>query len=159
LINNAGIGSMNLVLLTPLATAERIVSTNFLGTFLLCRECAKEMQRRGYGRIVNFSSYAVPLGLGGEAAYVASKAAVETFTRALAREVGGLGITCNAIGPTPIETDLIRGVPKEKIQKLIDGLALKRLGTFADVANVVEFLTHRDSGYITGQVIYLGGTW
>lgn len=156
-INNAGIASMNHVLLTPAATVNRILGTNFLGTFLVCRESAKLMQRRRYGRIVNFSTIAVPVRLAGEATYAASKSAVETLTRILARELGDLGITCNAIGPTPIETDLIRSVPADKIQNIISTLAIKRLGNFEDVANVVDFFVRPESDYVTGQVIYLGG--
>jgi 3-oxoacyl-[acyl-carrier protein] reductase len=157
LLNNAGVASMNHILLTPTATVNRIMATNFLGTLLLCREGAKLMQRRRYGRIVNFSTIAVPLRLQGEAIYAASKSAVEMLTRILARELGELGITCNAIGPTPIETDLIKAVPPEKVRDIINGLAVKRLGNFADVTNVVDFFVRRESEYITGQVIYLGG--
>lgn len=79
------------------------------------------------------------------------------LTRILAREFGPLGITVNAVGPTPIETDLIRGVPAEKIQKIIDSLAIRRLGRFEDVANVIDFFVRPESDYVTGQVIYLGG--
>lgn len=157
ILNNAGIASMNHILLTPTATVNRIMSTNFLGTLLVCREGAKLMQRRRYGRIVNFSTIAVPFRLQGEAIYAASKSAVETLTRILARELGELGITCNAIGPTPIETDLIKAVPPEKIRNIIGDLAIKRLGNFADVTNVVDFFVRPESEYITGQVIYLGG--
>ncbi len=157
LVNNAGIASMNHVLLTPTATANQIMTTNFLGTLLVCREGAKLMQRRRYGRIVNFSTIAVPKRLEGEAIYAASKSAVETLTRILARELGGLGITCNAVGPTPIETDLIRAVPTEKIRRIIDDLAVKRLGNFADVTNVIDFFVRPESEYVTGQVLYLGG--
>lgn len=157
LINNAGIASMNHILLTPAATIDRIMSTNFQGTFLFCREAAKVMRRRRYGRIVNLSTVAVPLRLEGEAIYAASKNAVLTFSQILARELAEFGITCNVIGPTPIETDLIRNVPKDKIELIINQLAVKRLGRFEDVANVVDFFVKPESDYITGQVIYLGG--
>lgn len=157
LINNAGIASMNHILLTPAATVERIMATNFQGTFLLCREAAKEMQRRRYGRIVNISTVAVSLRLEGEAIYAASKSAVVTFSQILAREVAGYGITCNVVAPTPIDTDLIKNVPRDKIQAIVDRLAVKRLGTFADVANAIDFFVKPESDYITGQVITLGG--
>lgn len=156
-VNNAGIASMNHSLLTPVASVDRIFDTNLRGTFLVCREAAKLMQRRRFGRIINLSTVAVPLRLEGEALYAASKSAVETLTRILAREFGPLGITVNAVGPTPIETDLIRGVPADKIQNIINSLAIKRLGRFEDVANVVDFFVRPESDYITGQVIYLGG--
>ena len=157
LINNAGIASMNHILLTPAGVVEKIFATNFMGTFLFCREAAKIMRKRQYGRIVNFSTVAVPLHLEGEAIYAASKSAVVTFTQILAKEVASFGITCNAVQPSPIETDLIRNVPKEKIEKIIGQLTIKRLGKFEDVANVIDFFVRRESDYITGQVITLGG--
>ncbi len=157
LINNAGIASMNHCLLTPLTTAERIFRTNTLGTFLLIRESAKVMKLRNYGRIVNLGTVATPLDLEGESMYAASKAAVVSMTRILARELAPLGITVNLVGPTPIETDLIRGVPKAKIQAILDRLAVKRLGSFADVSNAIDFFLRPESDYITAQTLYLGG--
>lgn len=156
-INNAGIASMNHSLLTPVATVDHIMATNFRGTFLVCRESAKLMQKNRHGRIINFGTVALPLRLEGEALYAASKSAVVAFTQVLAFELGSFGITCNVVGPAPIDTDLIRGVPKAKIQDIIDRLAVKRLGKPEDVANVVDFLLKPESDFITGQVIYLGG--
>lgn len=156
-VNNAGIASMNHALLTPGSTAERILRTNFLGTFLVCREAAKLMMKARRGRIVNLSTVAVPLALEGEAVYAASKSAVETLTRILAHELGSFGITVNAIGPAPVETDLVASVPKEKIDALIARLALKRLGTVEDVGRAVEFLVAPETDYLTGQTLYLGG--
>lgn len=157
LVNNAGIAAMNHALLTPAATAQGIMATNFFGTFLFCREVAKAMVRRKAGRIVNFSTVAAPLQLEGEALYAASKAAVETFTKILAREVGETGVTVNAVGPTPVATDLIKNVPEAKLQALLARQAIRRLGTVADVANVVEFFLAPESAFVTGQVLYLGG--
>jgi 3-oxoacyl-[acyl-carrier protein] reductase len=156
-INNAGIASMNHTLLTPADTVDRIMATNFRGTFLVCRESAKLMQRRRYGRIVNMATVAVPMRLEGEAIYASSKGAIVTLTQILAYELAEFGITCNVVAPTPIETDLIRNVPSEKINRIVDRLAIKRLGRFGDVANVVDFFVKPESDYITGQVIYLGG--
>ena len=93
----------------------------------------------------------------GEAAYLASKAAVVAYSRDLAREVAPYGITVNVVGPGPIETDMIRGVPADKIGRIVERQAIKRLGQFEDVANVVDFFIRPESGAITGQVIYLGG--
>jgi 3-oxoacyl-[acyl-carrier protein] reductase len=157
LINNAGLAAMNHALLTPGATLDRLLATNVRGTFLCCREAARLMRRRGAGRIVNISSVAVPFKLEGEAAYAASKGAVETLSQVLAREFAPFGITVNVVGPPPIETDLIRNLPPEKIQQLVQRLAIKRLGRFEDVANVIDFFLRPESDYVTGQIIYLGG--
>jgi 3-oxoacyl-[acyl-carrier protein] reductase len=157
LINNAGIAAMNHSLLTPGSTVHKVLGTNVVGTFLCCREAAKIMKSSHYGRIVNFTTVAVELKLEGEAAYVASKAAVLSLTEVLARELGEFGITVNAVGPTPIDTDLTRNVPKEKIDRLVERQAIRRLGTFSDVANVVDFFLLKESGFVTGQNLYLGG--
>ncbi len=157
LINNAGIASMNHSMLTPLGTVRRVLNTNVVGTFLFCREAAKLMKQSGTGRTVNFSTVAVPLKLEGEAIYAASKAAVVSLTEVLAKEFAPFGITVNAVGPTPVDTDLIRSVPKDKIDRLLMSQAIKRLGTFQDVGNVIDFFLRKESEFITGQVIYLGG--
>ena len=157
LINNAGIASMNHSLLTPIATVNNIMETNFTGTFLFCREAARLMQLNGHGRIVNFTSVAVPLKIEGEAAYAASKAAVISLTQILAREFADFGITVNAIGPAPIKTDLIAGVSQEKLDALIERQAIKRYGEPRDVINVIEFFVNSASDFVTGQVIFMGG--
>ena len=140
LINNAAIASMNHSLVTPLSTVRDILETNVVGTFLFCREAAKQMKKRRCGRIVNFTTVAVPLKLAGEAIYASSKAAVETLTEVLARELAEFGITVNAVGPVLIETDLIRSVPKEKIDRLLSLQAIPRMGTVEDVANIEEII-------------------
>ena len=157
LLNNAGIASMNHALLTPASTVNRILQTNVVGTFLFCREMAKLMRRTEAGRIVNFTTIAHPLNLEGEAIYAASKAAVESLTRIMARELAELKITVNAVGPTPVETDLIRGVPSEKMDALLARQAIPRMGDVKDVINAVEFFVRPESDFITGQVLYLGG--
>ena len=157
LINNAGVASTNHSLLTPITTVNKIMQTNFVGTFLLCREAARVMQMRRYGRIVNFTTVAVPLKLEGEAIYAASKAAVISLTQILAREFAEFGITVNAVGPTPIKTDLLRGVPAEKLKALISRQAIKRYGETRDVIQVIDFFIDPASDFVTGQVIFLGG--
>lgn len=157
LINNAGMAAMNHILLTPQTTVRHIMDTNFTGTFLMCREAAKLMQKHRFGRIVNFTTVAVPLNLEGEAVYAASKAAVEALTRIGARELGQFGITVNAVGPTPIPTDLIAGVPTAKLEMLLQQLTPSRYGTLEDVAHVTDFFLSPQSSNITGQVLYLGG--
>jgi 3-oxoacyl-[acyl-carrier protein] reductase len=157
LINNAGVASMNHCLLTPYSTAQKIIETNFYGTFLFCREVAKIMMRQKSGRIINYSTVAVPLSLEGELVYSSSKAAIEQLTRVLAAEIGNCGITVNAVGPTPISTDLIKNVPEQKIRELIEKQSIKRLGKFEDVLNVIKFFIAPESNFISGQIIYLGG--
>ncbi len=156
LVNNAGIASMNHTLLTKLSTASKILNTNILGTFLFCRESAKLMKKNN-GRIINFTTVAVPLKLEGEAIYAASKAAVVSLTQILAKEFGEMGITVNAIGPTPIKTDLIKSVPDNKIENLINKQSIKRYGEYYDVSNIIDFFIKEESDFVTGQVIYLGG--
>ena len=157
LLNNAGIASMNHALLTPGATMERVFQTNVFGTFLFCREAAKLMGRKKFGRIVNFATVATPLKLEGEAVYAASKAAVVSLTEVLAREVAEMGITVNAVGPTPVPTDRVGAVPEEKMTALFARQAIKRYGTMEDVLNVCDFFLSERSDFVTGQTIYLGG--
>ena len=156
LINNAGIASMNHFLTTPIDTARRIMDTNYIGTLQMMQQGARLMTG-GQGRIVNFTSVAKPLDLEGESVYASSKAAIETLTRITSRELAPFGVTVNAIGPTPIWTDLIKSVPSEKLESLLSRQAIKRLGEFEDVWNCVEFLISEKSNFVTGQVIYLGG--
>ena len=157
LINNAGIASMNHALLTPLSSVHNVLNTNVVGTFLFCREAVKLMQKTKFSRIVNFATVATPIKLEGEAIYAASKAAIVTLTQILAREFAPWNVTVNAVGPTPIKTDLIRGVPQSKMDALIARQAIRKYGTFEDVSNVIDFYLKPESSFITGQVIYLGG--
>lgn len=157
LINNAGIASMNHSLLTPIKTIQDVLSTNMVGTFLMSREAAKIMRNKKYGRIVNFSTVAVPMRLSGEAAYVGSKGGVVALTQVFSNELAEMGITVNCVGPGPIATDLIRSVPKDKIDEILIRQAIPRLGTLADVTNTVDFFLRRESDFVTGQTIYLGG--
>jgi len=156
-INNAGIAATGHILLTPLETILRVYKTNVIGSLLFCREGAKLMKRRRFGRIVNFSTVAVPLKLPGEAIYASSKAAITSLTQILASEFAPFGITVNTVGPTPVPTDLIGAMPADKVQKIIDRQPVQRPGTFADIANVIDFYLRPESSFVTGQVIYLGG--
>lgn len=157
LINNAAIAAMNHILLTPYKKACEIFKTNFLGAFLFTREAAKIMVRRKEGRIVNFTTVAVPLKLEGESIYTSSKAALENFTQVAAKELGAFGITVNAVGPAPVKTDLIKNIPKKKIDSLLARQAVKRYCTFKDIINVLNFFISERSDFVTGQIIYLGG--
>ncbi len=157
LINNAGMASMNHLLTTSVGSVEKLFNTNFLGTFLFIREVSKVMMKQKKGRIINFTTIATPLKLEGEAIYAASKAAVENLTQTASKELAPFNITVNAIGPTPIQTDLIKAVPKEKIEELLNKQTLKRFGTFEDIKNVIDFFIDEKSDFITGQTLYLGG--
>ena len=167
LLNNAGIASMNHILLTPYKTMNNIFSTNVFGSFLFLREVGKVMSQNArklksegknpHFRIINFATVATPLRLEGEAIYASSKAAIVNLTQVASFELAEFGITVNAIGPTPIPTDLIKNVPKTKMDALLQRQAIKRFGKFEDCLNVVEFFIDEKSDFISGQVIYLGG--
>lgn len=157
LINNAGIASMNHSFLMPLSTLEKIYSTNVFGTFLFMREVGKVMAKQKYGRIVNFATVATPLDLEGEAAYASSKAAVEKLTTIFARELASYNITVNAVGPTPVYTDLIKNVPEDKMKSLLQRQAIQKFGEMDDITNVIDFFIKPESSFITSQVVYLGG--
>mgnify|MGYP005993750029 FL=1 len=153
LINNAGMASMNHILTTPVSTFDKLVHTNLKGTFLFTRECSKIMRKKG-GSIVNFSTVASPLNLEGEAIYASTKAAVEKLTKISAHELSNYNIRVNCIGPTPVYTDLIKAVPKNKIEKLLSSQAIKRLGTFDDVKNVKDYNYSEASNFIIEKIIF-----
>ena len=157
LINAAGIASMNLALMAPPPSVRAIVNTNLLGTMFMCQALAPLLIRAGGGSIVNFSTIAVTLALQGESAYVASKAGVEAFSRTLAREIGGHGITVNCIAPGPIATDLLKGVSVEQIERITGQQILPRQFALDDVCDVVELLLDRRSRSLSGHVLHIGG--
>jgi 3-oxoacyl-[acyl-carrier protein] reductase len=157
LVNAAGIASMNLVVTTPGETVRRIVETNLLGTIFCCQQVAPALIKRGTGRIINFSTLGVPLAIKGEAIYVASKAGVEGFSRAFARELSPHGITVNTIAPGPIDTALIAKVPKENVAAVVRQQIIQRQGQPEDVWNILSLLLSPESSMITGQTIYVGG--
>jgi 3-oxoacyl-[acyl-carrier protein] reductase len=156
-INNAGVASMNHVLLTPVASLRKMLDTHVSGTHLVSREAALLMRKRKEGRIINLSSVAVPLSYEGQAAYVASKGAVESLSRVMAKELREFGVTVNVLGPGPTATDMIRGVPKAKLEKMVSLFPIKRLTTLDDITGAIDLLLLPASRAITGQVIYLGG--
>jgi 3-oxoacyl-[acyl-carrier protein] reductase len=157
LVNNAGIAAMNALALTPPASIQRVMRVNVEGTMLMTRAAIRLLRRSRAGRIVNLTTVAVPLRLAGEATYAASKSAIETFTRVVAKEVGPLGITCNAVGPSPVKTRLTAGVPEHKLQQLVSAQAVPQWATPADVIHVIEFFLAPSSRMVTGQILYLGG--
>lgn len=157
LVNAAGIASMNLALTTPASMSAAIVQTNLLGTIHCCQLFAPLMVRQKTGSIINFSTIAVALGLKGESIYSASKAGVEGFTRAFAREMADFSITVNCIAPGPIATDLIKGVSAAQIEKVVARQILPRQFTPDAVADLVELLLDPRSRSLSGQVLHVGG--
>jgi 3-oxoacyl-[acyl-carrier protein] reductase len=157
LINNAGVASMNHIITTPMETVRSVFGINVFGSFLMLREAAKQMMTRRSGRIVNMLTVATPLLLEGETIYGASKAAMEHITRTAAKELASYGITVNGVGCTPLQTDLIKNVPEEKMNALLGRQAIQRYAVMQDVSNVIDFFLREESSYITSQVINLGG--
>ncbi len=158
LINNAGVNLMIApVLLVPYETAQKTIETNVLGTFLMCRESVKVMMTASFGRIINFASMAVRHEVVGESIYTASKAAIISFTRVLAKEVSNYGITCNVIAPAAISTDMMNAVDQKALEKVLAQNAIKTHGKMEDVSNTIDWLIKNESAAITGQIIYLGG--
>jgi 3-oxoacyl-[acyl-carrier protein] reductase len=157
LINNAGVGSMNHSLLIPISTVHKILNTNVVGNLLLSRESAKIMKKNKFGRIVNLTSFAVPFKLEGEAIYAASKAAIISLTETLSKEYADYGITVNAVAPPAVQTDLIKAVPKEKMDALLKRQTIHRYGTPEEVCDVINFFIDKNNNMITGQVVYMGG--
>ena len=157
LLNNAGVASMNHSMTTPVETMNTLIATNTVGAFLVTREAAKLMRKNRWGRVVNFSTIAVPLRLDGHVAYVASKAAVEGMSGVLARDLASFGITVNTVGPGPVDTDLLRGVPDQSLDVLVQRQIIQRKSTTDDIAAVVDFFISERSDMVTGQTVYLGG--
>lgn len=157
LVNAAGAAAMNLHLTTPYITMQRVIECNLLGSMYCSAEAGKIMVRRKEGRIVNFSTIAVPLGLAGEASYVAAKAGVEGFTRAFAREIGPFGITVNAIAPGPVPTKLLAGVPLAKIEAIRKRQILTRSLEATDIWDVASWLLSGKSSAISGEILHVGG--
>jgi 3-oxoacyl-[acyl-carrier protein] reductase len=156
-INNAGIRATNHVLRVSAQSLLNVINTNLVGSFLVARESAKVMRHRRFGRIVNITSVVVPLVLEGESPYVISKGGIETMTKVMSRELARYGITCNAVGPGPVSTDLIGDLTADQIQALANRLTIAESQDFADVYNVIDFLIRPQSGRVTGQIIYIGG--
>lgn len=155
LINNAGSASMNALLLTPAATAAALMRVNYLGTWHCLQAVGKAMVRQRAGLVVNLTSVAVPLALSGEAAYVASKAAVEALTRVAAAELQPQGVRVQAVGLGPVDTDLTRAVGAEKLAALN-----RRIGRphGTSLAEAVDFIAQewRQPSSVSGAIRYLG---
>jgi len=157
LLNVAGVASMNLLLSTPEETVRNIVNTNLIGTIFCTREIIPAFVRSKAGRIINFSSLAVKIGLQGESVYVASKAGVEGFSRSIARELASFNVTVNCISPGPVKTKLTEKVPKTYIDKVMQQQIMTDQCTEEDILNCVKLILDSKSDKITGENFIIGG--
>ena len=157
LVNNAGITRDNLFLRMKDEEWHSVIETNLNSLFRLCKACVKSMTRARWGRIINISSVVGSSGNPGQANYAASKAGIEGFTRALAKEIGSRAITVNAIAPGFIETDMTRDLPEQQAQALLSQIPLGRLGQADEIASAVAFLASDDAAYITGETLHING--
>jgi 3-oxoacyl-[acyl-carrier protein] reductase len=157
LVNAAGIASMNLALTTPAHVSRDLVHTNLLGTIYCCQLFAPVMIRLKQGSIINFSTIAVALGLKGESVYAASKAGVEGFTRAFAREMADFNVNVNCISPGPIDTDLLKGISAAQVSQIVSRQIIPRQFTPDAVSDLVELLLDKRSRSLSGQVLHVGG--
>lgn len=157
LVNNAGIIKDGLFMQMDPANWKDVINTNLGGTFNFSRAVVEWMFRQRKGRVINISSVAADRVNRGQANYVASKGAINAFTKALAIELASRGVTVNAIAPGFIETDMsetVRNMAGDAIKKMIP---MRRYGKPEDIAKVAVFLASDDSAYITGQVVTVDG--
>lgn len=157
LINNAGITRDALLLRLKEEDWDAVLAVNLKGVFNFSKAALRTMVNQRYGRIVNISSVVGVMGNAGQTNYAASKAGVIGFTRALAREVAGRGITVNCVAPGYIATPMTERLPEEVKKAFLDLIPMKRFGQPEDVAAAVLFLLSEEAGYITGQVIHVNG--
>jgi 3-oxoacyl-[acyl-carrier protein] reductase len=157
LVNNAGVSVDGLAIRYSAEDLATTLSVNLVGAFLCAREALRPMLRARWGRIVNVSSAAGLIGNPGQAAYSASKAGVIGLTRSLAREVGGRGITVNAVCPGLIKTDMAAAMQEESRTRLVDATPAGRMGRPEEVAAFVRFLASDDGSYVNGAVVPVDG--
>lgn len=155
LVNNAGVAKDALIMRMSDDDWDRVVDVNLRGTFLLVRGFSRPMIKARYGRIVNLASVIGQHGGAGQANYAAAKAGIEGLTKAVAKELGSRNITCNAVSPGFIETDMTADLPQEFKDHVVKTVG--RLGTGADVAAAVLFLASKEAAYITGQTLTVDG--
>ena len=158
LVNNAGLtGPSTTVAETPLAQWQKVQAINLTGTFLCSRAVAVAMLPRGFGRIVNIASLAGKEGTPTLSAYSAAKAGVIAFTKAHGKELAGTGILVNAVAPAAIETDFLQQMSEETVATMIAKSPLRRLGTVAELAELVAWLASERCSFSTGAVFDLSG--
>ena len=157
LVNNAGVTRDNLLLRMGDDEWREVIETNVSSLFRLCKPILRGMMRARWGRIINVSSVVARMGNPGQSNYVASKAAIEGFTRALAQEVGSRNITVNAVAPGFVATDMTQALTDEQRQAMLARIPLGRMGNVEEVARVVAFLASDAAAYITGETIHVNG--
>ena len=157
LVNNAGTTRDNILLRMKDAEFDEVLATNLKGTYLCTQAVLRGMVRARWGRIVNVSSIVGLVGNAGQANYAASKAGIIGFTKSVAREVAGRGITANAVAPGYVETELTGALPESIKKQILGQVPVGRFGELEEVAEVVAFLASDSAAYITGQTIAVDG--
>jgi 3-oxoacyl-[acyl-carrier protein] reductase len=157
LINNAGITQDGLIVRMDETQWDRVLDINLKGTFLCTRAAAKVMLKARKGRIVSIASIVGLIGNPGQANYAASKAGIVGLTKSVARELASRGITCNAIAPGFIKTDMTERLPEDVKERLLEQIPLGTLGEPSDVAQAALFLVSDAARYITGHVLVVAG--
>ena len=157
LINNAGITKDNLFLRINENDWKEVIDVNLNANFSITKIAIKGMLKKRWGRVVNISSDAAKIGNPGQTNYVASKSAVEGFSRSLANEVASRNVTVNCISPGFINTNILESIEKAKLESMTKNIPCGRIGDPKDIANAVFFLASEESSYITGQVIHVNG--
>ena len=157
LVNNAGITRDNLMMRMKDADWQDVIDTDLTSVFRLSRAVIKGMMKARTGRIINIGSVVGFMGNAGQVNYVAAKAGMVGFTKALAREVGSRNITVNCVAPGFIETDMTKSLAEAQVAKLVEAVPLGRLGHVNDIAEAVMFLASSGASYITGSTIHVNG--
>ncbi|MDO9318759.1 MAG: 3-oxoacyl-ACP reductase FabG [Gammaproteobacteria bacterium] len=157
LVNNAGITKDNLLMRMKEEEWESVMNTNLNALYRLCKLTLKGMTKARWGRIISISSVVASSGNPGQTNYAASKAAIEGFSRSLAREIGSRGITVNCIAPGFIDTDMTRALAEKQIEVLLNQIPLARFGKAEEIAAVAGFLASESGAYITGETLHVNG--
>ena len=157
LVNNAGITRDGLVMKMSENDFDAVIDTNLKGAFNFIKYLSRQLIRSPAGRIINISSVSGLVGNSGQANYSAAKAGLIGLTKTVARELAGRGVTCNAIAPGYIETDMTRALGEEVLSASLERIPLRRVGTPDDVAELALFLASGRASYITGEVIRVDG--
>lgn len=157
LINNAGITRDNLLMRMKDDEWNAVIATNLTGVFQLTKGLLRPMMKKRFGRVISVGSVVGTLGNPGQANYAAAKAGLIGFTKSLARELGGRGITANVIAPGFIQTDMTDALNEEQQQAMLSQVPLGTLGQTTDIAHMAVFLASDAAGYITGETLHVNG--